>query len=123
MIKKNSIEACIFILMYIVDADGKRLNSEIKALKKLSINLGLFTRDPFKKINLDRVISEFDDKIENGSIKKNKLDYLDYLKKINKPELAIVLLSIMLGVAISDDDYDPIEKEYIENAKKIWNLT
>ena len=29
----------------------------------------------------------------------------------------------MLGVAISDDDYDPIEKEYIENAKKIWNLT
>ena len=56
--------------MYIVDADGKRLNSEITALKKLSIHLGLFTRDPFKKINLDRVISEFDDKIENGSIKK-----------------------------------------------------
>ena len=122
MIKKNSIEACIFILMYIVDADGKRLDKEIKALRKLSIHLNLFTRDPFKKNNLDKCMLLFD--IENNSLNNRELqkNYVYYLKKITSPELSLVLLSIMLGIAVSDNDYDLTEKKYIEQAKKVWNL-
>lgn len=122
MIKKNSIEACIFILMYIVDADGKRLEKEIKTLKKLTIHLNLFTRDPFKKNNLNKCILSYDN--ENNLLNRKEITekYINFLKKITSPELSLVMLSIMLGIALSDDDYDENEKNYINQAKKVWNL-
>ena len=121
-VKKNSIEACIFILMYIVDADGKRLEQEIKSLKKLTIHLNLFTRDPFKKNNLDKCMLSYDNENNLLNSKEIKKKYIDYLKKITSPELSLVMLSIMLGIALSDDDYDENEKKYIDQAKRIWNL-
>ena len=122
MIKKNSIEACIFILMYIVDADGKRLEKEIKTLKKLTIHLNLFTRDPFKKNNLNKCILSYDN--ENNLLNRKEITekYINFLKKITSPELSLVMLSIMLVIALSDDDYDENEKNYINQAKKVWNL-
>ena len=121
-VKKNSIEACIFILMYIVDADGKRLEQEIKSLKKLTIHLNLFTRDPFKKNNLDKCMLSYDNENNLLNSKEIKKKYIDYLKKRTSPELSLVMLSIMLGIALSDDDYDENEKKYIDQAKRIWNL-
>ena len=108
--------------MYIVDADGKRLEKEIKTLKKLTIHLNLFTRDPFKKNNLNKCILSYDN--ENNLLNRKEITekYINILKKITSPELSLVMLSIMLVIALSDDDYDENEKNYINQAKKVWNL-
>lgn len=118
---KNSTAACLWLLMVILDADGKRHDSEFTEIQKCLEDLSpSLADDPWRQPEaLMALLHVYYDEVDNAG---EEFVIKSAMEQIDDPQLRQQIFVMLMRVAISDKQLHRREDKLLRRIGETWGL-